>query len=235
MNNYEDKEAVITGYFPKIHEHETYIFYGELKDHPKFGLQFHTTHFRKDMPQTKQGVVSYFQVKCLKGLARKQQRKLLIHLVKMRFRRYLNQPSLLDSVPKLPPEKAKDLYDTLMEHQGLEQAMIALNQYGFGPQLSMKIYQAYKEMTIDIMQKNPYKLVEDVEGIGFGRADELGHQLGITGNHPDRIKAGCLYILRNRMYANRTCFYSCRILLATSQKLLEENKRDQIEFTDIYK
>ena len=98
-----------------------------------------------------------------------------------------------------------------MEHQGLEQAMIALNQYGFGPQLSMKIYQVYKEMTIDIIQSNPYKLVEDIEGIGFGRADELGHQLGITGNHPDRIKAGCLIYIRNRMYANRTCFCSCRI------------------------
>ena len=47
-----------------------------------------------------------------------------------------------------------------MEHQGLEQAMIALNQYGFGPQLSMKIYQAYKEMTLDIIQRNPYQLVE---------------------------------------------------------------------------
>ena len=58
--NYEDKEAVITGYFPKIHEHETYIFYGEMKDHPKFGLQFQVDHFRKDIPQTKQGVVSLF-------------------------------------------------------------------------------------------------------------------------------------------------------------------------------
>ena len=55
--------------------------------------------------------------------------------------------------------------------------MIALNQYGFGPQLSMKMYQMYKQDTLSIIQSNPYKLVEDIEGIGFGRADELGFQL----------------------------------------------------------
>lgn len=90
------------------------------------------------------------------------------------------------------------LYDTLMEHQGLEQIMVALNQYGFGPQLSMRIYQVYKDETLDIIKSNPFKLVEDIEGIGFGRADELGYQLGITGNHPDRIRAACLYTLEKR-------------------------------------
>ena len=77
--------------------------------------------------------------------------------------------------------------------------------------------------------------MEDVEGIGFGRADELGYQLGITGNHPDRIKAGLSLYIRNRMSANRTCFCSCRRSAVQVQKLLEENKRDPIEFSDITK
>jgi exodeoxyribonuclease V alpha subunit len=233
--NYEDKEAVITGYFPKIHEHENYIFYGELKDHPKFGLQFHATHFRKDIPQTKQGVVSYLSSELFKGIGKKTAEKIVDTLGENAISKILNQPSLLDSVPKLPPEKAKDLYDTLMEHQGLEQAMIALNQYGFGPQLSMKIYQVYKEMTIDVMQSNPYKLVEAVEGIGFARADELGHQLGITGNHPDRIKAGCLYILETECMQAGHVFVHAEFLLLQVQKLLEEKKREPIEFADITK
>ena len=233
--HYEDKEAVITGYLPKIHEHETYIFYGEIKDHPKFGLQFHATHFRKDIPQTKQGVVSYLSSELFKGIGKKTAEKIVDTLGENAISKILNQPSLLDSVPKLPPDKAKDLYDTLMEHQGLEQAMIALNQYGFGPQLSMKIYQVYKEMTIDIMQSNPYKLVEDVEGIGFVRADELGHQLGITGNHPDRIKAGCLYILEIECAQTGHIFVHAEYLLLQVKKLLEENKRDSIEFSDITK
>ncbi|MDP4083405.1 MAG: ATP-dependent RecD-like DNA helicase [Bacillota bacterium] len=232
-DQYDDKEAVITGYFPKIHEQETYVFFGEFKDHPKFGIQFQANHFRKDIPQTKQGVTAYLSSEMFKGIGKKTAEKIVETLGENAISKILNQPSLLDSIPKLPPDKAKVLYDTLMEHQGLEQVMVALNQFGFGPQISMRIYQAYKEHTLEIIQKNPYKLVEDIEGIGFGRADELGYQLGLTGSHPDRIKAGCLYTLEVESVQNGHVYIQAKDLLIKVQQLLEENKRDQIEFTHI--
>ncbi len=232
-DQYDDKEAVVTGYFPKVHEQETYIFFGEFKEHPKFGLQFHTDHFRKDMPQTKQGVVAYLSGEMFKGIGKKTAENIVDTLGENAITKILNQPSLLDSIPKLLPEKAKMLYDTLMEHQGLEQVMVALNQFGFGPQISMRIYQAYKETTLDIIQKNPYKLVEDIEGIGFGRADELGHQLGITGSHPDRIKAACLYTLESESLQTGHVFMHAEDLLEQVKTLLEDNKRDQIAYIDI--
>lgn len=232
-HEYDDKEAVITGYFPKIHEQETYIFFGEFKDHPKFGMQFQTKHFRKDIPQTKQGVAAYLSSEMFKGIGKKTAENIVETLGEDAISKILNQPSLLDSVPKLPPDKAKMLYDTLMEHQGLEQVMVALNQYGFGPQLSMRMYQTYKDETLDIIQKNPYKLVEDIEGIGFGRADELGYQLGISGNHPDRIKAACLYSLENESMQAGHVYVHVEDLLIQVKNLLEDNKRDQIEYTDI--
>lgn len=232
-DQYDDKEAVITGYFPKIHEQETYIFFGEFKDHPKFGLQFQTKHFRKDIPQTKQGVVSYLSSEMFKGIGKKTAEKIVEILGENAISKILNEPSLLDTIPKLPPDKAKMLYDTLMEHQGLEQVMVALNQYGFGPQISMRIYQAYKDDTLDIIQKNPYQLVEDIEGIGFGRADELGYQLGISGNHPDRLKAACLYTLETESVQTGHVYLQVKDLLIRAKSLLEENKRDQIEFIDI--
>ncbi|PLS01256.1 SF1B family DNA helicase RecD2 [Neobacillus cucumis] len=232
-DQYDDKEAVITGYFPKIHEQETYIFFGEFKEHPKFGLQFHTNHFRKDMPQSKQGVIAYLSGEMFKGIGKKTAENIVETLGENAITKILNQPSLLDTIPKLPPEKAKTLYDTLMEHQGLEQVMVALNQYGFGPQISMRIYQAYKEETLSIIQKNPYQLVEDIEGIGFGRADELGYQLGISGNHPDRIKAACLYTLENESMQTGHVFLHAENLLEQVKTLLEDNQRDHIDYTDI--
>lgn len=230
---YDDKEAVITGYFPKILEQDTYIFYGELKDHPKFGLQFQAEHFRRDIPQTKQGVINYLSSELFKGIGKKTAESIVQTLGDNAISKILNSPSLLDSIPKLPPEKAKLLYDTLMEHQGLEQVMIGLNQYGFGPQLSMKIYQTYKEQTLEIIQNNPYKLVEDIEGIGFGRADELGFQLGITGNHPDRIKAACLYTLELDCNQTGHVYVEAEDLLKKVKGLLEDNSRDSIDFLDI--
>lgn len=234
-HHYEDKEAVITGYFPKMHEQETYIFYGDLKDHPKFGVQLHASHYRKDIPQTKQGVVNYLSSELFKGIGKKTAENIVDVLGENAITRILNEPSLLDGIPKLPPEKAKSLYDTLMQHQGIEQAMIALNEYGFGPQLSMRIYQFYKEQTIETIQNNPYKLVEDIEGIGFGRADELGYKLGISGNHPARIRAACLYILEMESMQAGHVYVEARELLQSTQRLLEENKRDEIEFNDISK
>jgi len=231
--SYEDKEAVITGYFPKVHEQETYIFYGELKDHPKFGQQFHATHYRKDIPQTKQGVVSYLSSELFKGIGKKTAEKIVELLGENAISKIMQQPSLLDQIPKLPIDKAKQIYDTLIEHQGLEQAMVALNQYGFGPQLSMRIYQAYKDQTVEIIGSNPYKLVEDIQGIGFTRADDLGFQLGISGGHPDRIKAGCLHTLEVECMQNGHVYMTTQSLLEKVQLLLEENKRDQVEFTTI--
>ncbi|PLR78046.1 ATP-dependent RecD-like DNA helicase [Bacillus sp. V3-13] len=231
--NYDDKEAVITGYFPRIHEQESYIFFGEFKDHPKFGLQYQVSHFRKDLPHSKQGVVNYLSGELFKGIGKKTAEKIVEILGENAISRILSQPSLLDTIPKLPPDKAKQLYDTLMEHQGLEQIMVALNDYGFGPQLSMKIYQVYKENTIEILQSNPYKLVEDVEGIGFGRADELGYQLGIRGSHPDRIKAACLYCLELESMQAGHVYANAADVLESVKKLLEDNQDEEIEFQDI--
>jgi exodeoxyribonuclease V alpha subunit len=231
--NYEDKEAVITGYFPRIHEQETYTFFGEMKDHPKFGKQFLANHFRKDMPQSKQGIINYLSSDLFKGIGKKTAETIVETLGENAISRIINQPSLLDTVPKLAPEKAKVLYDALMEHQGLEQVMVALNQYGFGPQIAMRIYQAYKENTLELIQSNPYKLVEDIEGVGFGRADELGAQLGLTGAHPDRIKAGCLYTLEGESIQAGHVYMDASTLLERVQTLLEENQPTHIEFSAI--
>ncbi|MBW8348208.1 ATP-dependent RecD-like DNA helicase [Bacillus sp. IITD106] len=230
---YKDKEAVVTGYFPKLHEQETYIFYGQFKEHPKFGLQFNAEHFKKDMPKTKQGVVTYLSSDLFKGIGKKTAERIVESLGENAISRILEQPSILDEVPKLGPETAKQLYDTLLEHQGLEQVMIGLNQYGFGPQISMKIYQVYKDETLTILQQNPYRLIEDVEGIGFIRADELGSQLGITGTHPDRIKAGCLYVLEQECLKNGHVYLDSAEILEKVKILLEESQRIEIPFQNI--
>src|SRR5690606_1590670 len=229
----KDKEAVITGYFPKLHEQETYIFYGEYKEHPRFGLQFNAKHFKKEMPQTKQGVITYLSSDLFKGIGTKTAERIVETLGENAISNILAQPSILDTIPKLGAETAKLLYETLLEHQGLENVMIALSEYGFGPQISMKIYQVYKEDTLNIIEKNPYKLIEDVEGIGFGRADELGSHLGITGNHPDRIKAGCIYILEQECIRNGHVYLDLAELLAQVKTLIEVRQAVEITVEDI--
>ncbi len=232
-DTYDEKEAVVTGNFPKIHEEETYTFYGKFQEHPKFGLQFHAKHFKKEIPQTKQGIVHYLSSDLFKGIGRKTAEKIVDHLGESAISLILENPTALDDVENLPPDKAKTIHDTLTEHQGLEKVMIALNDLGFGPQISMKIYQEYKEQALEIMQKNPYKLVETIEGIGFTRADELGAKLGITGNHPDRIKAGCLYTLEQTCIQEGHVYLEAEELITSVKALLEKSQNIPIEYSDI--
>ncbi|WP_039238229.1 SF1B family DNA helicase RecD2 [Bacillus thermotolerans] len=230
---FEEKEAVVTGYFPQIHEQETYVFYGRFKDHPKFGRQFQAKHAQKEIPQTKQGLVTYLSSDLFKGIGKKTAELIVETLGEGAISKILDTPSLLEEVPRLSADKAKSLYETLIEHQGLEQVMVALNQYGFGPQLSMKIYQMYQQQAIEVIQKNPYQLVEDIEGIGFGRADELGAQIGIDGEHPDRLKAGILFTLEQRCLKEGHCYLEAEPLLKEVKSLLEKSGKGQVSFEAI--
>lgn len=230
---YSDKEAVVTGHFPKLHEEETYSFFGRFQDHPKFGTQFHADHFKKEIPQSKQGIVHYLSSDLFSGIGTKTAEKIVEHVGENAITKILENPSVLDEVPKLPKEKAKTIFDTLSEHQGLERVMIMLNDFGFGPQISMKIYQAYKEQALEIIHNNPYKLVEDIEGIGFTRADELGSKIGITGSHPDRIKAGCLYTLEQMCVKQGHVYLEAEELIVSVKDLLEKSQSVRIEFEEI--
>lgn len=190
-----EEEVVVTGYFPRLNEGDVYVFYGQFRQHPRFGRQYAAEQFRKQLPNTKEGVIHYLSSGLFKGIGKKTATAIVEALGENAIAVILRDPEALLRVPKLTKQKAKQLYETLCAHEGLEQTMIALTQLGFGPQLAMKIYQAYGEETMDIIHENPYQLVEDIEGIGFGRADDLGRQLGISGSHPARLRAACLFVL----------------------------------------
>ena len=88
----------------------------------------------------------------------------------------------------LSDERKETLVSVLEQNIGLERTIIQLNEWGFGPQIAMRIYQTYREDSLNYLTENPYRLIEEIEGVGFQRADELGKKLGITGNHPSELK-----------------------------------------------
>ncbi|MGM7721015.1 SF1B family DNA helicase RecD2 [Metabacillus sp. Hm71] len=229
----EDKEITVTGYFPLLHEDDTYTFFGSFTNHPKFGLQFQTEHFRKEIPQTKEGIIQYLSSDLFKGIGKKTAEAIVEKLGESAISKILQNPSILDDIPKINKEKAKQLVEALVSHQGLEQIMIALNQFGFGPQLAMKIYQAYQDETLSIIQENPYQLVHDVEGIGFIRADELGKQLGISGKNPERIKAACLYLVEYLSLQDGHVYLTVEQLMEKTMELLNHSKQETILELDI--
>lgn len=228
----EQKDITVNGYFPRLHLHELYLFHGMFKEHPRYGLQYHVEQHRKELPHSKQGVIQYLSGDLFGGIGKKTAAAIVEELGENAISKIIDDPGVLETVPKLSEEKANLLYETLMEHQGLEQIMIALSDYGFGPQLSIKIYEAYEAETLEVIRSNPYQLVADIEGIGFRRSDELGTALGISGNHPDRIRAACLYCLEDKAMSEGHVFLQENDLVEGVQELLSGSD-EEIEEIDI--
>jgi exodeoxyribonuclease V alpha subunit len=230
----KDKEITVKGYFPQLHLQEPYVFFGSLQEHPKYGLQYQVEQLRKDLPRTKQGMIQYLSGELFSGIGKKTAQNIVDTLGEHAITKILEDPGVLEAVPNLPEEKSRLLYETLMEHQGLEQIMIGLSEYGFGPQLSLKIYQAYEMETLEVIRSNPYRLVHDIEGIGFRRADELGKALGLSGDHPDRVQAGCLYWLDDKALGDGHVYMPIEELLDEVQQLLTDPE-ETVETEDIYR
>ncbi|MFL7940262.1 ATP-dependent RecD-like DNA helicase [Priestia megaterium] len=229
----EDKETVVTGYFPKLNEDEVYTFYGDFKEHPKFGLQFHVEQFKKELPQSRQGVVQYLSSDLFHGIGKKTAENIVDALGERAIFRILQNESVLKEVPRLSTDKAEALVTQLREHQGLEEVMVKLTDLGFGPQLSMKIFQAYKQEALEIVQNNPYQLVEDIQGIGFSRADELGKRLGMATNHPDRLRAGILYVIEQECNQMGHVYVTAEQLYGKTAELLRKSRHENLSEMDL--
>lgn len=229
----EEKETIIVGYFPRLTEDEIYRFTGKLTSHPKYGQQFQVETFTKEMPATETGVIHYLSSDLFPGIGRKTAEQIVEKLGVHALQIILEDPEALDNIPRLSAEKRTQVRLAVEENLGLQRVMIQLNEWGFGPQLGMKIYQAYREETITLLTENPYRLIEDVEGVGFARADELGAKLGITGNHPDRIKAAIFHTLTHAALSEGHVYVDAEIVLPKVKDMLEQSQRIEIPYEAI--
>ena len=222
--NFSDKEAIITGYLPQLYEHESYFFYGYFIDHPKYGRQYHVVNYKRELPQTKSGVIQYLSSELFEGIGVKTAEAIVQTLGERAISKIMENPAVLEKVPHLRKDAAQKLYESLKRYEGLDEIMIFLSECGFGPKLAMRIYQEYKEDTIKTIQDNPYQLVYDIEGIGFKRADELGEKQGIKGSHPERIRAAALYVLTEQTMQNGHVYLDYDSYVKEIKKLLDDEK-----------
>ncbi|SFE27660.1 SF1B family DNA helicase RecD2 [Alteribacillus iranensis] len=228
----DEKKVTVVGHFPAIEKEERYRFEGELKEHPRYGKQYQAYIYKKDLPTEREALISYLSSERFTGIGKKTAERLIDTYGTNVISGVLNQPDKLKEIPGLNEEKRKTLYRELMENQGMEHAMTMLSRFGFGMELSVKIYNTYKEETIDIIQHTPYQLVWDVEGVGFYKADRLGKSLGIQPNDQERVKAGLLYVLYEKTMQEGHVYFPRREVLKEAQALLNEGN-NQVDVTDL--
>lgn len=233
--NYKEKEIIVTGYFPAVAEDALYRYTGQLKQHPKYGLQFQAATFEKEIPATETGVVQYLSSDLFPGIGHRTAETIVEKLGPTAIKVIIENPNALDEIPRLTEEKKQTLRSVLEQNLGLDRIMIQLNEWGFGAQIAVRIYQTYEGETLQVLQKNPYCLIEDIEGIGFQRADELGARLHITGNHPNRIKASILHLLNVAALSEGHAYLDAEEIIPQAKRLLESSQRCTIDYDDISK
>lgn len=195
----KDKEIVVKGYFSNLQEAKDYIFYGKMERHNKFGLQYEVTSYESNVPDTTDGLIAYLSSDLFYGIGKKTASKIIEQLGETAISKILTNPDVLKDVKGLKPDKAEHLLKTLQENEGFEHIVVYLAKFGIGLKLAQKIYQVYKDESIEVLQKDPYKYVFDVEGFGFQKADEIAELNGLSLTHPNRIGAGCIFVMQKSL------------------------------------
>lgn len=192
---FKEKEIVIKGYFSNLQETTTYLFYGQFENHVKFGMQFAVQAYQTYIPDTKEGLVAYLSSDLFYGVGKKTAERIIDQLGETAISQIINDPGVLSNVKGLKKDTADALAKALKENQGFEHVVVYLAKYDIGLKMAQKIYQEYKEDTIELLNEDPYKFVFDIEGFGFQTADHIARKNGLSLSHPNRIGAGCIYIL----------------------------------------
>ncbi|MGO0060304.1 SF1B family DNA helicase RecD2 [Brevibacillus fluminis] len=218
----KDKETVVVGHFPRPHEEELYTFYGEWKVHPKFGSQYIVSRYERETPKTKSGVERYLASGLFTGIGKKLAKRIVEHLGVDALSVIADDPDQLQAIPGISPTRAKLIYDSVLEHRSLERTMVFLYEFGIGVHLALRIYQTYKLATMTVLTETPYKLIEDIQGIGFKRADEIARATGVAASSPERLQAAAIYIMQEASYGEGNVYLPMKDVCERTLQLLQE-------------
>ena len=197
----EENIVTIVGYFPKISEDVTYEFEGQWVKHQQYGEQLKVESFKKSEKQSKAGLISYLSSSFFTGIGPKTAEKIVELLGDQAISKIIDDPSVLKKV-KLSHVRIAKFHQQLQENQTNEHILVTLYGYDLSGKLAMKLLNKYHMLTIEKLEENPYRLIDDIDGIGFLKADEIAHKLGIEKSDLRRIKAAILYALEHIAYQN---------------------------------
>jgi len=218
----KESEVVVVGNFPRPHEEEIFTFYGEWKTHPKFGVQYAAARYEREAPKTRAGVERYLASGLFSGIGKKMAKRIVDHLGVDALTIIADHPECLEEIPGISSPRAKQIFDSVLEHRSLERTMVFLYDFGIGVHMALRIYQMYKLETMTVLTETPYRLIEDIQGIGFKRADDIARTTGISASSPERAKAACLYVLQEAAYGEGNVYLPQAETCERTLRLLQE-------------
>lgn len=190
-----EEEITCVGIFSAIAEGENIEASGDYTDHPTYGRQFKVESFEEKAPEDEEAIERYLGSGAIKGVGLALAARIVRRFKDDTFRIIEEEPERLAEIKGISERKAMEIADQVNQKRDLRQAMIFLQQYGITMNLAVKVYQAYGQEVYGIIKENPYRLADDIDGVGFRTADEIATRVGIRMDSDFRIRSGILYVL----------------------------------------
>lgn len=190
-----EDEITCVGIFSAIAEGENIEAQGEYTEHPTYGQQFKVTSFEEKAPEDEEAIERYLGSGAIKGIGIAMAARIVRRFKEDTFRIIEEEPERLAEIKGISNRKAMEIASQVNEKRDLRQAMIFLQQYGITMNLAVKVYQAYGQDVYGIIRENPYRLADDIDGVGFRTADEIAARVGIRMDSDFRVRSGILYTL----------------------------------------
>ena len=229
--NVDDEEEICVGIFRGVDNGENLEITGEYVEHPSYGFQFKANSFKVVEPDDLLSMERYLGSGAIKGVGEALAKRIVKRFGKDTFRVIEEEPERLVEVKGISERIAQQITDQMIEKREIREAFLFLQKYGITNTLAVKIYEKYGMGMYGILKENPYRLAEDIQGVGFRLADEIAEKIGIHTDLDYRIRSGILYTLLQASLEGHM-FLPMRVLVRRSADLLqvpEEAIRAQIQ------
>lgn len=192
----DEEEITCVGIFSEIAEGENIEATGEYTDHQVYGRQFKVESFEEKEPEDEMAIERYLGSGAIKGVGLALAARIVRRFKADTFRIIEEEPERLAEVKGISENKAMEIADQVNAKKALREAMIFLQQYGISMALAVKIYNKYGNEVYGVLMENPYRMADEIEGVGFKTADELASRIGIRIDSDFRIQSGIIYALQ---------------------------------------
>lgn len=230
---FAEKTRMITvsGKFPIVGIGENLELEGEFKMHPEYGVQFVAESVRVESPVDEKAIVKYLSCGLISGVGEVTANNIVKMFGEDTLKVIETEPAKLVSVRGISVRKANEIHNTYKDIKKMQEAVMFLQKYDISISTAVKIFDKYKYKTEDVLTENPYKLIEDIDGIGFKTADKIAMKLGIGFDSEKRMRAGILYQLGEIAdKQGSTVAFLDSLIFETMQILeLDESYREKLE------
>lgn len=216
----EGEEVTCVGVFHTIGQGEAIEAEGSFAEHPVYGSQFKIERYRIVEPEDAVSMERYLASGAVKGIGPALAARIVKHFKNETFRIMETEPERLSEIKGISENKAREIGIQMEEKRELREAMVFLQRYGISNTLAVKIYDTYGNGMYTVLQENPYRMADDIAGVGFKVADEIARKAGIHTDSDYRIRSGILYVLMQAAVEGNTCLPR-EVLLQKCARLLE--------------